>query len=184
MNDARKFLIDEFKTSSINKIKAILTYDGLKASTLFPYRNGSLRNKFKELGIHGRITPYSLTHKVIFIAKDECTLDLIDDWFGQQIRLVSIRQEDRNELWNKEFYDVSYGIGILLGYPESSIQAYIGEKERSSKWKEERRTLMNIMPFVNSVDNYEEEKRLALKWEKHIMKNYPLLYVDYLLDII
>lgn len=199
MNKSQKFLTKELNTIHIHKMHAILTYDGLKPSMIFGYsKKDNLNFKFKELGIHGLMKYYK--HKndknpVCYIAKNEFYLEKIIKSFENVFFRVN---KYSNRLMDPEFYSWSYELGSVLGYPETSILAYLNQfKNNLTKNiipqpyqsdltsfvnRKERRIIKVLMPGTVSKENYHNERLTGLMWEKHIIKNYPGLYFEFFKD--
>lgn len=195
MDLAQKFLSKELNTILINKLHSVLVYDGLKPSMIFIYPKENLNFKFKKLGICGLMKYYK--HKnhrspMCYIAKNNIYLEKV---IKATENVFFTLDKKGNRLDNPDFYDWSYELGSVLGYSESTILAYLNQfldedtKElipshylsslTTFSDRKERQIIKMLMPGTVSKENYENERLTALKWEKHIIKNYPSLYFEY-----
>lgn len=176
LNKARRFLLDDIDISKIPRIHSILSYNGVKPSTLFPYRGIlDLDSEFKKFVIEGKVKEYNRNHYVGFIGKNRRSLTKVMKSFTLLNKLIDVRNS--SEEWESEFDKVSYDLGIVLGYPETSIKAYLGELERSKR--KDPRCLALITCYVRSEEFYDEEMKVALAWKDHIKSNYPEFYSSY-----
>ncbi len=91
------------------------------------------------------------------------------------MKLIDSRNE--SDEWGSEFDKVSYNLGFALGYPETSIQAYLGKLERSNR--KEPRYMGMIACYVRSEEFYDDEMKVAIAWRDHIKSNYPDFYLGY-----
>jgi len=173
LNNARRFILDDMEISKIQKFHSIVSYDGVKPSTLFPYHSRKdIGPEFRRLNIEGLVKKYNREHYVGFIGKDHRSLTKVVRGFTNVMKLIDTRND--SEAWESEFGKVSYDLGIVLGYPETAIKAYLGELERSKR--REPRCMGLIACYVRSEQFYDEEMKVALAWKDHVKNNYPEFY--------
>ncbi len=173
LSKARRFILYDIEISNIQKFHSIVSYDGVKPSTLFPYHSRhDIGPDFKRLRIEGLVKRYNREHYVGFIGKDCSSLAKVVRSFSGVMNLIDTR--NCSEAWESEFGKVSYDLSIVLGYPETSIKAYLGELERSKR--REPRCLGLIACYVRSEEFYYEEMKVALAWKDHVKNNYPEFY--------
>jgi hypothetical protein len=191
MNDAQRFLAEDLYTIFVNRVQAMLSYDGLKRSSMFPYdQDEGLKCKFDELGIHGQLEKFDSGYKagghyVCFVARDGETLEGVVDTFFQLYSMSNVPIEQRRRIWYDDFLPLSHELGLLLGYLPSAVDDYIcsvGNPDFKIERRNERRSLRMLMPGMLSEKNFDESRDLALKWEEHILENYPLFWIDYILE--
>ena len=176
LNKARRFILDDIDISKVQKLHSILSYDGIKPSSLFPYHGCmELNPEFKRLKIEGLVKGYNDDHYVGFIGKDHRSLTNVVRSFSRVMKLIDVRNE--SDEWESEFGKVSYDLGFALGYPETSIKAYLGELERSKR--KEPRYMGMIACYVRSEEFYDEEMKVAIAWRDHLKSNYPEFYSGY-----
>ncbi|MEA3378481.1 MAG: hypothetical protein U9Q69_02465 [Nanoarchaeota archaeon] len=168
---ARRFLAEELDCSLICRIQALLSYDGVKPSSMFPYSGDLELNKiFEDFGMNAEVKKYRRS-PILFIARDNNYLGLVVNAFEN---FLKYRCE------SKGFYRASYDMGAVLGYPETAITAY--QNQKYFRNKDERKIIKRLMLFFNSREFYNAERLTALKWEKHIALHYPKLYLDFFLE--
>lgn len=117
---------------------------------------------FEELKFEGRsLTPPKLVTRFA-IAQDKETV--------LKLRSLSPARDHRE-------------YGLLMGYPESAVMAFVEHKENPEKITKGSMamTIMKERPVVNfalSKDNWQEEVKTAQRWNAAIKKHAPELYKE------
>lgn len=165
---ARKFLTKSLDVVILSKLFSVLTYDGIKPSSVLVYQGDKdLNFWFKKYNINAELKYYN-TSGVFFIGKNETYNNLVKDYFE---KLIGVKET------NESLNEIYYNLGSALGYPESAIMAFLYNKKVFIK--DCSKELRRLMVFYNSKEKFQDELLTAKVWQKHLIWHYPLLYLKF-----
>lgn len=98
--------------------------------------------------------------------------------------LVASSQEVLNELKQTHAHEHHKRYGQLMGYPDTAVDAFVGENGQERLSREEQRKLLDILPdilggnFIFSKDHKDEEFAVVKRRIKLLAQKAPELFYD------
>ncbi len=193
-------MIESAPLDIFQKMEMILVKSGLKPATTIelwssPWEKGSddknlvdvnelskIKNMLEKLELDTKISdPEIDEYFQIVEAQPENEIAMcrekITVFYGSNKAFVDRLAQAKKDLNDKE-------MGISFGYPETAIEAYVGEKEGMTRQElPDKIKKTDFFPFIQfgvlSKDNWREEIKTAEKWANAVKANSPKIFNEY-----